>query len=504
MKGKDKKTCPVCDAVVDISARKCPSCDTDLTLFDIDMDGELDVDKITIGDDKDIDDILSSIVGKDESSKLLEDIKSIGKESEIGAEEEEILEPEEEEILEPEEVAVFECPSCGTEVGVDLPKCPNCGVEFEEEEVEEFECPICNSSVAADADSCSNCGVKFEAPEEGEAPSEAEAVPEAEPEAPSEAEAEAPPEVEAEAVPEGEPEAEPEGAPPPEIPEEKPPPEEKVPTLSERLLAERAEKLEKHPPETYEGQNLYKILPTLVNQIKPMLAVSKKHGIDIGRSKELISQAVAANKARDMERAVKTIQEAKKTLDDAFTSEIANDVEAFVEDIKEAKEVGCDVAGSEELVREAITALRDEDYEVAISDLEAAIKELDRTAGNYRQASRSLEEASQLVKDATALGIDTEEAVGLIAEGREALNRKGWETAVLFAKRSTEGLAKDLPEVLREEMRKAKESLLELKMKGGDLRKAMGIYKQASLSMKKEDYSEALRHLKVFKQEVPG
>ncbi len=91
---KGKKTCPVCDALIAVDARKCPSCDTDLTLFDIDMDGELDVDKIEISDEKAIDDILSSIVGKDESSKLLEDIKSIGKNSEVDYLEEEVSEEE--------------------------------------------------------------------------------------------------------------------------------------------------------------------------------------------------------------------------------------------------------------------------------------------------------------------------------------------------------------------------------------------------------------------------
>lgn len=497
MKSKDKKTCPVCDAAVDVSARKCPSCDTDLTLFDIDMDGELDIDKITIRDDKSIDDILSSIVGKDESSKLLEDIKTIGKESEIDTTTIEAREAETSEAAELEETGVFDCPSCGAKVGVDQASCPSCGVEFEGEGVEEFECPICSSPVSADADSCPNCGVRFETREEEEAAPEPEVAPEGKPEVP--------PEPKPEAAPEVEPGVKPEEAPPPELPKEEPPPappEEPVPTLSERLLAEREERLKKQPLETYEGQNLYKVLPTLVNQIKSMLAIAKKHGIDIGRSKKMISQAVAANKARDMEGAVRIIQQAKRTLNDSFTKEIANDVEGFVEDVKEAKKVGCDVAASEELIREAITALRDEDYEVAISDLEAATKELDRTAGNYRQASQSLEEASQLVKYAGALGIDTEEAVGLIAEGKEALNRKGWETAALLAKRSTEGLAKALPDVLREEMKKAKDSLLELKMKGGDLRRPIGIYKQASLSMQKGDYSGVLKHLGAFKKEV--
>jgi RNA polymerase subunit RPABC4/transcription elongation factor Spt4 len=165
-----KKSCPVCDTPVPADARKCPSCDTDLTLFDIDMDGELDVDKIEISDEKAIDDILSSIVGKDESSKLLEDIRTIGKESDLNDEDEVITadEPDAEEEEVSEEGAAFECPSCGSMVGADETSCPNCGVEFAEEEALEFECPVCNAPVAANADNCGNCGVKFEAAEEEE------------------------------------------------------------------------------------------------------------------------------------------------------------------------------------------------------------------------------------------------------------------------------------------------------------------------------------------------
>jgi tetratricopeptide (TPR) repeat protein len=491
-----KKTCPVCDTPVPEDARKCPSCDTDLTLFDIDMDGELDVDKIEISDDKAIDDILSSIVGKDESSKLLEDIRSIGKESEMTPEDEMIdAEPEPTEGAEAEEGMAFECPSCGSMVGAEETTCPNCGVEFVEEELLEFECPVCNAPVAASADSCGNCGVRFEAaPEEEEAPEEPDEMPEVSPEPEPEPEP-------AEVSPEEPPKEEP--TPPPTKEEPTPPPsKEVVPTLSERLLEERKEKMKENPQESYEGKDMYKVLPALVNDIKPILAIAKKRGINIGKSKNLIGKAVAANRARQTEKAVDIIQTARISLDDAMTMEIANNIEDFVNEIKQAKEVGCEVAGSEELVREAITALRDEDYEVAISDLEAAIGELERSAGHYREANQSLDEASQLIKDASILGIDTKESFELLAEGREAVNRKGWETATLFAKRAKEGVAKTLPKVLMEEMKSAKDSLLEIKMKGGDLRKAMGIYKQASIAMKKEDYSAALKYLRSFKSEV--
>ncbi len=495
----NKKTCPVCDTVVAADARKCPSCDTDLTLFDIDMDGELDVDKIEISDESAIDDILSSIVGKDESSKLLEDIKSIGEESEVneivGEAESEPAKIEKEPGI--EEVGAFECPSCGALVGADQTSCPNCGVEFEEEEILEFECPVCNAPVSATATSCDNCGVKFEAAgdeaasEEPEETAEDTASVEAAPEL--EAETESAPEAELEEIEELEPVRE-ELAPPP--------PEPKAPTLSDRLLAERQEKLQKTPPESFEGKDLYKVLPALVNDIKPTLAIAKKHGINIGKSKELISQAVAYNKSGDTAQAVEIIQKARITLDNTLTMEIANDIEDFVKEVKDAKAVGCEVAGSEELIREAINALRDEDYEVAVSDLEAAINELQRSAGAYREATLALEEASQLIKDGEALGLDMEEAVELLAEGREAVNRKGWETAALFAKRAKDGIAKTLPDVLMGEMVKAKDSLLDLKMRGGDLKKPMGIYKQASIAMKREEYSEALKSLRAFKKEI--
>jgi len=336
--------------------------------------------------------------------------------------------------------------------------------------------------------------VRFETPEE-------EVSPEAEPKVTPAVEAA--PEPEARPEPEIEPEERPAPEPPKQVPPS-PPREEKVPTLSERLLTERRRKVAGTPPESYDGEDLYTVLPALVNDIKPVLAMAKKNSINIGRSKELISQAVVANREGQTEKAVEIIQRARIMLDDSLTREIAEDIEDFVNEVKEAKKVGCDVAGSEELIREAITSLRKEDYEVAISDLDAAINELQRTAGNYREATQSLEEASELISAASAMGIDAKESVELLAEGREALDRKGWETATLFAKRALDGVVETLPDVLMEEMKKAKDSLLELKMRGGDLRKAMGIYKQASIAIKKKEFSDALKYLKSFKGEVGG
>src|SRR3972149_3225854 len=55
---KATKVCPVCDATIEADARNCPSCLTDLSLFDLGGGSE----DVHVGEGKNIDDILASIM----------------------------------------------------------------------------------------------------------------------------------------------------------------------------------------------------------------------------------------------------------------------------------------------------------------------------------------------------------------------------------------------------------------------------------------------------------
>lgn len=489
MAGGEKNTCPVCDATIDPAAKICPSCHTDLTLFDFDSEPGLDIDKITINDEKSIDQILANIVGEDkgEEGDFLEDIKSLGKNDTAVVEEGKDVE--------------FECPICGASVASDATSCPECDAEFAGEEEAEFECPVCQATVASDALSCPGCGVEFESEEETpaeEAPPEEEVTAEEETEEFEEGEAILVPEGPAEEVEE-------EAVEPPE-PEftqelEIEPPMPHI-TVLERVQAKRDARMAEEVEEEEDIRTLYKTLPKLVNEVKPMLISAKKLGVDITESRKLISEAIAAGKRRDVRKAVGLVRQSKSGLEDSFMQQIAGSLEAFREDVIAARELGADVERTEELIESAILSLENEDFEGSIKDLQSAKKKFETVGAGLTTAKDALEEAKLLITDASQFGIDVSEAEHLHKEGSAALQRKEWDVASLFAKQSKEKLIEKLPAKLVEEVKRARDILLELKVRGGDLKRPIQILKKASMTLREEKYVDSLRLLKVFRKEI--
>ncbi|HEX9568024.1 MAG TPA: zinc ribbon domain-containing protein, partial [Thermoplasmata archaeon] len=138
----------------------CPSCQTDLTLFDI--GGGTDPLEMPVKDGRSIDEILASIMeGKEDHHEIFETLKNVARETpelaEVGAAAKARPATEAEADLGEQ----FLCPVCETLVSADATVCPGCGAEFSEGEATEYECPVCKTSVPADADRCPSCGVRF-------------------------------------------------------------------------------------------------------------------------------------------------------------------------------------------------------------------------------------------------------------------------------------------------------------------------------------------------------
>src|SRR3989475_3156451 len=79
---------------------------------------------------------------------------------------------------------------------------------------------------------------------------------------------------------------------------------------------------------------LYRELPKLVNEVKPLLVSAKRIGLEIEEGKRIINDAIQAGKGRDIERAVTLIADARRALDIAFVDFIGGGVERFVLEIR--------------------------------------------------------------------------------------------------------------------------------------------------------------------------
>ena len=409
-----------------------------------------------------IDDLLASIAeGKEVKGDIFETIKSVAKN---GTVEEDILAEPGTAAAEP---VKFECPVCGTTVDGDARACPSCGAEFAEEVAEKFGCPACGADVDAAATMCPSCGVTFAA----------EAVPSGPRPQPSAVEPTVAPTAGVEPLSPGE--------------------------LRARLQRARAARTGTPAPvAAADRKSLYKELPRLVNDVKPMLLGARKVGVDIEEPKRLINEAIAAGKGREIDRAVALVSQSKAALERSFTEQIVSRAEGVLADIEKAGTRGPAAAAVGILLGDSIARLDQGDFLSASERVDAARDEFEKLAGGYHKAKETLRSAEALAEDGRTFNLDVREAEKCIRLGREALGRREYDSAVKLANRARGAVMKILPDFLNDEMKRARDKLLDMKVRGGDLTRPIGILKQASIHLKREEYGDAMRYVRMFRRET--
>jgi len=468
----ETRLCPVCDSEIDADARECYVCQSDLRVFDVDADEPRHAEAQR---PQNLEALIDSIAHGQEQPDLFEDIKNVGSAATPPPG-----------VAAPGRTATareptFECPACGVKVAEDARECPKCRAQFSEEGVEEFECPACGAAVAQDAPSCPGCGVRF-APQDEWASGPTGMPPGGRlPEAPG-----------------------PEGAVTagPAKPNPEPEPIREV-ELRSRIAAVRKGRSSRPPPvEPAHRRALYGELPKLVNSVKPLLLGAKGAGVEIAAERRLINEAIASGKARYIERAVKLVNQAKVQLEEAFTAQLADRTEALVTDLERARAQGGNLTPVVPLLAAVLEPLEAGQYLDAAERLAHARAEFEARATGYHRAQEALAATDALLEDARSLGIGTGGAARLAQQGRDAFSRRDWEEAARLGSQGQDEMRKVLPRAIEGEMKRARDTLVEMKVRGADLARPIGILKQASLHLKREEFAEALRYLRKYRQEV--
>ncbi len=458
----------------------CPSCQTDLTLFDI--GGSLDPAEVPVKDGRSIDEILASIMeGKEDHKEIFESLKNVARET-----------PESGDVLAETKASVaaetakelgeqFLCPVCETLVAADATACPSCGAEFSEGGATEYECPVCKASVPADTDRCPSCGVRFapDVPVTAERPTrggrvETAALETARP-SPSLVS------VATERVPLGK------------------APRTPLQNRIDQLRRTRREAERRIP--SGDRKLLYRELPKLVNEVKPLLVSAKRIGLEIEDGKRLINDAIQAGKGRDIERAVSLIADARRSLDIAFADFISSRIDTVIQELRAAKgEAGVQVATPK--LSEAVGRLEAGDYDAAWDLYQAALGTFHIEARDFHEARKGVDDGDRLARDVRTMGMELRDVERLLRQARESLERRDVGGALRFGKQARERMKRDVPAFVQDEMRKARNELLDLKVQGNDLAKPIGILKDASANVKQEAWGDALRQIREFRKAI--
>ncbi len=528
------RICPVCDESVPLDSKSCPSCKTDLTLFQV--DGE----RVEIGEDVEMVGQIDGHMG--DLMKAANGDPYATQAPQATAE-------------------MFECPECNKLIPEDAAACPNCGVEFADGDV--FECPLCKTLVDINTDVCPSCGAEF-GEDEVEGTDEVatepipepvtEPIPEPEPAkelsfaermkamkegGSSEPAAVADPVVAKEPEPapakelsfaermkamkEGkapdithtpepvkapveEPKAEPvveESKPQPVVQDNIPAKVEPAPQAQPQPSPEKSQAPPAKVISAEDRANLkqkYKELPKLIGEVKRYLAVAKRCEINVSKSRGLINQAVAAGKNKDLETAVRLVEEGKAGIKKIISEHMEEKVQTLKIKVDEAATSGQTspiIPTSMAKIQEAMSAY---DFDTVLTEVEKIDSLLKETVGeDVLDAKSVIRKMGMTMEDAHAMNIEMGEALSLYNEAKKAADKEDWNSAAIFAKQAQDSLNEILPVHINTAMKKAKTSLLEIKMMNIDIAQPVEFLKKANIAMKDRNYPEALHSVKEFK-----
>ena len=521
------KLCPICDSPLQPGSKKCGFCGTDLSIFDMEVESPKPAPSPAVTPapkpsvEARIEEIFAKpIVPEKPPPPRPQETATVPPARPIVAPPEKKIVPEPPSTTEharpveekaKEALEYFECPECGSLVDTTASSCPKCGVLFAEEGAEMFQCPACNTLVNVDATSCPGCGAVFVEPEE--APAAKPIAPKKDLEPPV-AEVRIPPKPAPAPAPAKEEEKkglfglfkkakkeEFEEKPVKPAVEEKAPPRPsppKMPAVAKPVAETRVvrEEAVAQPVVKDKGKDLAR----MVAEMKPLLSLAREKEVNIGESKQLIDEAAIAGRERQLDRAIELVQKSKSMLMREIDAQLAKEIGRINDEMKVAREFGGDISRASTYVQEIARARSTGDVEAAYVYLDKAKKELLPITGRYNESKKRLASFKQLISDSEAFLVDTKEARGMLVDAAKALDVKDFDRLDTIIKGAQERLYLAIPARMNDEMRKAKDDLLDAKMKNVNITPMITILKSATNLMKAGDYAQALKEMREFKE----
>jgi cellobiose-specific phosphotransferase system component IIA len=183
-------------------------------------------------------------------------------------------------------------------------------------------------------------------------------------------------------------------------------------------------------------------------------------------------------------------------------TQLAKEIARLNEEIRVARDFGGDVARASTYVQEVARARESGDVEAAYVYADKVKKELQPITGRYNESKKKLASFKQLISDAESFLVDTKEARGLLVDAAKAMDAKDFDRLDSVIKIAQEKLYMAIPARMNDEMRKAKDDLLDAKMKNVNITPMITVLKSATNLMKAGDYAQALREMREFKEMI--
>jgi cellobiose-specific phosphotransferase system component IIA len=180
--------------------------------------------------------------------------------------------------------------------------------------------------------------------------------------------------------------------------------------------------------------------------------------------------------------------------------QLSEDIVKLSEEVKIARGFGGDIARASTYLQEIERARSGGDAEAAYVYVDKVRSELLPITGRYNESKKKYAMVKDLIANAEFFIVDTKEARSLMVDASKALDMRDFDKLDMQVKAAQDRLYKAIPPRMNEEMRKAKDDLLEAKMKNVNITPLITVLKSATNLMKAGDYAHALKEMRDFRE----
>ncbi len=235
-------------------------------------------------------------------------------------------------------------------------------------------------------------------------------------------------------------------------------------------------------------------LDVVVSELNELLQIAKEMGLTLKDERQMISQALAASRKGDIEKAHYWLSKAR---DDSF-SKLEDHIQKDIKEL-EIRLMSYDGSKKDEFEDRLLNARKakvDGSYRKSMEEINIVKKVLQEKS--VPSSNKEFEILENLLRSAKAIGIDCSESETLLSEAKTEYELGDKRKSEIKLAKSRDILIRSIPSNIQRAMKEGLNNLDEAKKFGKDISKPVTHLKQANLMVKRRDYLKALKHIGVF------
>jgi cellobiose-specific phosphotransferase system component IIA len=126
-------------------------------------------------------------------------------------------------------------------------------------------------------------------------------------------------------------------------------------------------------------------------------------------------------------------------------------------------------------------------------------KELLPITGRYNEAKKKIASLKEFIADCEVFFVDTKDARRLMVDANRAFDSKDFDKVESLVRSANESLYKAIPPRMNEAIKKARDELVDAKVRNVNVTPMLTVLKSATSLMKSGDYAQALKELREYR-----